>query len=377
MRDDKLELREEVTIEEGVIPTNLRELSYRENLVDPDEMGLLRGREDLPHILQIEDEKAFDAALKEIRPVYEEIKVLNEVVDPLGIYESSSRIIEIDPRKITDYEELMWSDGVNIWEESRHRGEEILRRVVELHLEAHALHHLAKDPLNEGRIWEEFADTSTVLKEILAQLFTFHECQDDPSLLKMFMELEKRQSIEYRLWGIFKYVPKEVLYWLIRERPQRIKKLLERMGFKLPRKRKASLGTKLKRIAKVINSDTAGEIRGEDIPGIVSEEIGEKVNCYPGVPGDVCHKKAFFISVTTGRHADPGKGHLNFRQVLECFIQHMQGHCYWKTEEAVIMVDSWDSDAWQAWHGNIRWIKSNAHVEVYLMVGDKVSFLNV
>jgi hypothetical protein len=375
MRDDKLELGEEFTIEEGAIPTDLMALFYGEHLDDPDEMGLLRGREDLPHILQIEDEKAFDAALKEIRPVYEEIKVLNEVVDPLGIYESSSRIIEIDPRKITDYEELMWSDGVNIWEESRHRGEEILRRVVELHLEAHALHHLAKDPLNEGRIWEEFADTSTVLKEILAQLFTFHECQDDPSLLKTFMELEKRQSIEYRLWGIFKYVPKEVLYWLIRERPQRIKKLLERMGFKL--KRKASLGTKLKRIAKMINSDTAGEIRGEDIPGIVSEEIGEEVNCYPGVPGDVCHKKAFFISVTTGRHADPGKGHLSFRQVLECFVQHMQGHCRYKTEEAVIMADSWDSDAWQAWHGNITAAKSYAHVEIYLMVGDKVSFLNV
>ena len=375
MRDDKLELGEEFTIEEGAIPTDVMALFYGEHLDDPDEMGLLRGREDLPHILQIKDEKAFDAALKEIRPVYEEIKVLNEVVDPLGIYESSSRIIMIDPRKIAYCAEHLLDDGVNIWEESRHRWEESIRRVVELHLEAHALHHLAKDPLNEGRIWEEFADTSTVLKEILAQLFTFHECQDDPSLQKTFMELEKRQSIEYRLWGIFKYVPKEVLYWLIRERPQRIKKLLERMGFKL--KRKASLGTKLKRIAKVINSDTAGEIRGEDIPGIVSEEIGEEVNCYPGVPGDVCHKKAFFISVTTGRHADPGKGHLNFRQVLECFIQHMQGHCYWITEEAVIMVDSWDSDAWQAWHGNIRWIKSNAHVEVYLMVGDKVSFLNV
>ncbi len=375
MRDDKLELGEEFTIEEGAIPTDVMALFYGEHLDDPDEMGLLRGREDLPHILQIEDEKAFDAALKKIRPVYEEIKVLNEVVDPLGIYESSSRIIMIDPRKIAYCAEHLLDDGVNIWEESRHRWEESIRRVVELHLEAHALHHLAKDPLNEGRIWEEFADTSTVLKEILAQLFTFHECQDDPSLQKTFMELEKRQSIEYRLWGIFKYVPKEVLYWLIRERPQRIKKLLERMGFKL--KRKASLGTKLKRIAKVINSDTAGEIRGEDIPGIVSEEIGEEVNCYPGVPGDVCHKKAFFISVTTGRHADPGKGHLNFRQVLECFIQHMQGHCYWITEEAVIMVDSWDSDAWQAWHGNIRWIKSNAHVEVYLMVGDKVSFLNV
>ena len=117
-----------------------------------------------------------------------------------------------------------------------------------------------------------------------------------------------------------------------------------------------------------------GPISPDDITRVVSSCGGEPVNCYPGEPGAACHSMAVFVSLTAKAYAR-GRGHLSFRQALECFVQHMQGGCAGRTHTAIVIVDSWDPEAFEDWRANIEQVrKSGAFVEVYLVDSNSVTY---
>ncbi|NHM26188.1 hypothetical protein G7K71_04060 [Desulfofundulus sp. TPOSR] len=120
-------------------------------------------------------------------------------------------------------------------------------------------------------------------------------------------------------------------------------------------------------------------IRPEGIPRIVQETFGREygaVNCYPGIPDPHCHDIALFISLSSPSYAK-GKGHLNCRQAIEKLVQHMQGSCYRRTRIALLITDNWDPTAFDDWKANIRNIKTEAHVEAYLLAERNVSEIHL
>jgi hypothetical protein len=121
-----------------------------------------------------------------------------------------------------------------------------------------------------------------------------------------------------------------------------------------------------------------GGIRPGDIVDIVGEYgRGGAINCYPGIPGNSCHELAVFVSLTSEAHKGKHRGHLTCRQAIEKLVQHMQGTCAGVTLYAVLIVDSWDGNAASEWTSNLERIKTEAHLEVYLMVGGSASLLSV
>jgi hypothetical protein len=119
-------------------------------------------------------------------------------------------------------------------------------------------------------------------------------------------------------------------------------------------------------------------ISPRDIVDIVTDEIGGAFNCYPGHPCYDCHELAVFVSLTLPEHKGKHRGHLSCRKVLETLVQHTQGTCAdGKTLEAVLVVDSWDSSAVSDWGSNLRKIRSEIHLEVYLISGGGLSRINL
>ena len=109
-----------------------------------------------------------------------------------------------------------------------------------------------------------------------------------------------------------------------------------------------------------------GGITAPQILDIISAELREKVNCYPGIPDDECYDLAIFISLS-GR-LKKGRGHYWFGQILEEFVQHFQGRCAGKTLSAVIITDSWVASDYEKWQGNIEAIRrSGVYLETYLI----------
>lgn len=106
-------------------------------------------------------------------------------------------------------------------------------------------------------------------------------------------------------------------------------------------------------------------IRSKDVPEIIGGG-SEGVNCYPGIPGLGCCREAFFVSLTNKVYAT-GKGHLSFRGVIEQVVKHMQGHCKGIAKVAIVIADSWDPVTYSEWQANVEHIKSEAHVEAYLI----------
>jgi hypothetical protein len=116
-------------------------------------------------------------------------------------------------------------------------------------------------------------------------------------------------------------------------------------------------------------------IRTQDIPGIIGCG-GEVANCYPGIPGSVCCREAFFVSLTSKQYVI-GKGHLSFRGAIELVVKHMQGPCKGITKVAIIIADSWDPSAYSEWQANIEQIKSEALVEAYLIVEGRTTLVSI
>jgi hypothetical protein len=312
--------------------------------------------------LKQETEEDFQKALEKLDEFGRLPKsvTLYETVDPLGRYDSEKRTITIDRDKVGRLVVDMKSKGQDISGGN-------LEEVVKIHEGKHALHHLAQDSSKHNRIWDEFSHTPSYLLEILAQLFTYHQVQINPTLKTTFLELEKRQPTAYGLWRYFKYVPEEGLYWMIRDDPLRIEKVLKRIGFDLPPEAISKQG--IGKIAGEIYDDREGKIDGGTLPDIVSKRHPYPAVCYPGKPGNACFQTAFFFSLTARRYANPDKGHLNFRQMLGCLARHMKGKCGRTTKQVVILSDNWDADTYDEWNPIIDEFRDTAIFHVCLIAG--------
>ena len=92
--------------------------------------------------------------------------------------------------------------------------------IIKIHERFHALHHLTLD--NTGKIWGNFANTSSFYKELLAQIFTYKYIEKhQPNLMNHFLELNNNQPFIYQTWKGFKHFSWNDtvnLYWEIRNR---------------------------------------------------------------------------------------------------------------------------------------------------------------
>lgn len=363
MRNDPLRKAEEPRLVHQQLPA--RTQPTLELLVDTELLDRLA--EQVSGALKHDSEADFERALDKIERLPKTVN-LYEVVDPLGCYNSAKKTITIDPDKIARSAAAMKADGQNISKSN-------LEHLVEIHEGKHALHHLAQDSSNNNRIWDEFSHTPSYLLETLAQLFTYHEAENNIALETTFLELEKRQTIEYRLWRLFKYVPEESFYWRIRDEPHRIDRILEKMGFNLPRK--AISGWDLRRIAKEIENDREGNIHGNALPDVVGENYPYPSTCYPGKQGNECFETAFFFSLTARRYVNPDKGHMSFRQMLGCLVRHMSGDCGRITKSICMFTDNWDPDAYDELKPFIDEIKRTVNVSACLIIGKNYSWFGV
>ena len=343
---------------DGAIPTDIIEV--------PDEC-LNSQSELIASILDSENDEEFNALLAKLRPCPEPISI-EVTVDPLGIYIPKEKLIKIDKDKIDRCANHMGGQGASVDFDQ-------LTRIVRIHEDSHALHHLAGDIRKNNEIWNQFIGMPPCVTEMLAQLFTYHALGSNGGLVNAFYELEKRQPLVYHLWRLFKHCSEKRLYWMIRDQPDRIKNLLERMGFVCPPK--AISGRGITRIAKDIQGDRGGNIRGGDMPGVIHKGYPYPANCYPGKPGEGCFETAFFVSLTARRYANPDKGHLSFREMLGYFVRHMQNQYSGITKQAYILTDNWDPDAYDEWKPVIDKLRLAAKVEAYLIAGRTYSLIRI
>lgn len=103
---------------------------------------------------------------------------------------------------------------------------------------------------------------------------------------------------------------------------------------------------------KKCKAEEACQITPDDLVELVGANSG-LVNCYPGIPNNVCCRDAYFISLTSGQYLAQRGRHLSFRKTLELFVQHMQGHCKTTTKVAILIFDSWDQDAFMEWESAV------------------------
>lgn len=152
--------------------------------------------------------------------------IMDMVLDPLGIYVPSEKMIKIDENKIHLRVCEMQKRGASLSFSD-------LSEIVRIHEDKHALHHLAGDSRSNGEIWIQFGNHPSFILEMLAQLFTFHEVSGDKTKENAFFELERYQSIVYHLWRLFRKCDKERLYWGIRDSysyVDRIIRILQKLG---------------------------------------------------------------------------------------------------------------------------------------------------
>lgn len=117
-----------------------------------------------------------------------------------------------------------------------------------------------------------------------------------------------------------------------------------------------------RRVAEMASESCGIDVR--QLADVVGFSPGE-VNCYPGTPSDRCCSLAVFVALQ-GRLAK-GRGHYYFSEMLQKFVQHMQGLCSSTTQEAVIITDSWWAKEFEQWAANVRTISEEGHVEIYLI----------
>ncbi len=114
------------------------------------------------------------------------------------------------PREITYYENY-------------YIAREDVKQIIRIHERMHAYHHV-----NMYGVWDNFANTSCVYLEFLAQLFTF-KCVENTHLEYYFRQLSKRQPYIYQTWELAKELSKKEVNDLYTE----IKKLGGKNRFEL------------------------------------------------------------------------------------------------------------------------------------------------
>ena len=318
-------------------------------------------------ILMADSEEDFKHRISRIKPLTTPITLQNRV-DILGCYDSGHQRITVDDIKISKLASQMRGEGTIISDAD-------LQEVIEIHELQHALHHLAEDTLNDNSIWHEFSNAPSYLLEILAQLFTYELCHSKKELDLAFIDLERRQPLEYRLWRLFRFVPKEGLYWIIREQPFRIVQILEKCGIILPDAYVS--GWNIKRIAKIINDDKQGNVCPKDLPKIVEETYHYPANVHPNQVGQECFQTAFFFSLTSRRYSNPTVGHLDFRQMLDCLISHEDIFCDGVTKQVILITDNWNADSWEESKPILDNIRQKVVLRVYLLSGANYSEIRV
>ena len=130
------------------------------------------------------------------------------------------------------------------------------------------------------------------------------------------------------------------------------------------------------RIARILEELAEGgkDISPKNLPEITSQATGKKeVNCYPGYPSNTCYEEAYFYSLTSHKYKNGYRGHLTFREALEKLVQHMQGLCVGHTHAAIMITDSWDTNAFEDWRANIEQIRRNSLVEIYLITAGRAA----
>lgn len=98
---------------------------------------------------------------------------------------------------------------------------------------------------------------------------------------------------------------------------------------------------------------------------IAASQFGE-INCYPGRPGDGCHRLSLFVAL----HGQlrKGRGHYNCAQILEEMVRHLQGRCPGQTQHVVLIVDAWWHDHYEKWRSNLEAMKRDGvRIETYLI----------
>ena len=122
---------------------------------------------------------------------------------------------------------------------------------------------------------------------------------------------------------------------------------------------------------KKCKTEEACQITPDDLVELVGANSG-LVNCYPGIPTNVCCREAFFISLTSGHYLSQLGRHLTFRQALEKFGQHML-KCK-NTKVVVLIVDSWDLCAFSEWQPAIeQTMKDGVLIEAFLIAGNNIT----
>ena len=84
----------------------------------------------------------------------------------------------------------------------------------------------------------------------------------------------------------------------------------------------------------------------------ISEIIGREINCYLGIPGYACCSLAVFVSLQSPAY---------------------EGKCNGIINSVVFITDNWDPEAYEKWRSNLEQIRSSAYLEIYLIVGNKVT----
>ena len=156
---------------------NLPIMDFPSEILDIDTQWMDGIADLIAYIHDAETDEDFDSRLTDLERCTEATG-LGSTADPLGIYDPRFQRVTIDDAKIHRCAESMRTQQITIEDGD-------LLRVVEIHEDSHALHHLAVDSHN-NEIWLEFPYVSLCLLEILAQLFTHYEVEKDARLLKCF-----------------------------------------------------------------------------------------------------------------------------------------------------------------------------------------------
>ncbi len=130
-------------------------------------------------------------------------------------------------------------------------------------------------------------------------------------------------------------------------------------------------------IAGELNDKMDQGINQKDIRDIVDNFVGGPVNCYPGIPGDICYDKAIFFSLTSKRYIKKRKDSISFVSAVTSLIKHMQGSCTEKTNHAILITDNWDANVYEDWRLNLEEINKNIHLEIYLLTSKSCAEINL
>lgn len=116
-------------------------------------------------------------------------------------------------------------------------------------------------------------------------------------------------------------------------------------------------------------------VNSEEISQIIQKATGlSEFNCYPGYPSTMCHQTVFFISLNSKKIVSGG-GHLHFRKIFDCLIEHMLLKCQGITTNAIIITDSWDARIASSKQSFIDKIERQANIELYIFTISPTLFI--